>query len=112
MNKNERYVACMPKKPIQTPQQKKTHSYAKDRRNSYGENDKASRKAIPARKAQENRKTRRKAKQNLDLSQSQSEEVADITESSLQHDIERVGGWKKEPDIPLEEFLSRKPSKL
>jgi len=30
-----------------TPQQKKAESYANDRRNTYGENDKASRKAIP-----------------------------------------------------------------
>lgn len=35
------------------PQEKKALSYARDRRNGYGENDKSSRKAIPARKAGE-----------------------------------------------------------
>lgn len=34
-----------------TPQEKKSLSYAKDRRNTYGENSKASRKAIPLSKA-------------------------------------------------------------
>lgn len=42
-------------KPPKTPQDKKALSYAKDRRNTYGENDKSSRKAIPARKAGESR---------------------------------------------------------
>jgi hypothetical protein len=37
------------------PGEKKRLSYAKDCRNSYGENDKASRKLIPLRKAQQNR---------------------------------------------------------
>lgn len=101
----------MPEKIKQSPQQKKANSLAKDRRNTYGENDKASRKAIPARKAQENRKIRRKAKQDLEVMQNADEEIKDVKESSLKHDLERVGGWKKEPDAPLGEALSRNPSK-
>jgi hypothetical protein len=51
--------------PPKSPQEKKALSYAKDRRNAYGENDKASRKAIPLRKAGENRQDRRKTKHDL-----------------------------------------------
>ena len=38
-----------------TPQQKKRESYEKDRRNTYGENAKASCKLIPIRKAGDRR---------------------------------------------------------
>jgi len=41
-----------------SPQEKKTLSLQKDRRNSYGNNDKAARTAIPLRKALENRGNR------------------------------------------------------
>ena len=105
------YISRMPEKNKKSPQQKKTLSLAKDRRNIYGENDKASRKAIPVRKAQENRKVRRKAKQDLGVMQNADEETKDVKESSLRHDLERVGGWKKEPDISLGEILSRNPVK-
>lgn len=43
----------------ETPQEKKRLSLQKDRRNSFGENDKASRKAVPLRKAKVNRSNRR-----------------------------------------------------
>ena len=46
-----------------TPQDKKILSYLKDRRNSYGEHDKGSRKTIPARKAWVNRTYRHAVKQ-------------------------------------------------
>lgn len=91
--------------PPKSPQEKKALSYAKDRRNVYGENDKASRKAIPARKAGESRKVRRKARHSLDVLDLADEAKADIIESSLRHDLERVGGWKKGPDAPLSEFI-------
>jgi hypothetical protein len=55
----------MTKKRFRSPQERKALSYAKDRRNTYGENDKASRKAIPLRKAQESRKDRHKVAQDL-----------------------------------------------
>lgn len=91
-----------------TPQDKKALSYAKDRRNVYGENDKASRKAIPARKAGESRKVRRKARQSLEVMNHAEESAADVVESSLRHDLERVGGWKKDPDAPLSEYIEMK----
>lgn len=90
-----------------SPQEKKALSYARDRRNVYGENDKASRKAIPARKAGENRKSRRKAAQEVNIAVASDEAKLDVMESSLRQDLERVGGWKKAPDEPLGDFLKR-----
>lgn len=49
----------MPLKTRRSPPEKKRLSRAKDRRNDYGENDKAARKAIPLRKRQANRMARR-----------------------------------------------------
>lgn len=95
----------MTEKPPKTPQEKKALSYANDRRNSYGENDKASRKAIPARKAGENRKVRRKTNHSLRVVEQVDEDAAAIMESSLKHDVDRVGGWTKAPDVPLREYM-------
>jgi hypothetical protein len=41
-----------------TPQEKKAHSYAKDRRNTYGQNAKATRRLIPLHKARDIRAAR------------------------------------------------------
>jgi len=90
-----------------SPQQKKALSYAKDRRNAYGANDKAARKAIPARKTGENRKVRRKAGQALMGIERLDEGKADIVESALGHDIERVDGWTKSADMPLGDYIAR-----
>ena len=84
-----------------TPQERKRLSYAKDRRNSYGENDKASRKLIPLRKARENRGNRRKAKQLSGNMNRMDDADADLAQNSLVSDIERVGGWRKGTDTPL-----------
>jgi hypothetical protein len=48
-----------------TPQEKKRLSYQRDGRNTYGENDKASRKAIPLRKRLRARAVRRKTREQL-----------------------------------------------
>ena len=93
--------------PPKSPQEKKALSYAKDRRNDYRENDKASRKAIPLRKARENRQNRRKVAQALSIVPQLDEAAAALIESSALHDINRVGGWKKKADIPLAEFVGR-----
>ena len=95
----------MDEKRPRTPQEKKSLSYANDCRNTYGENDKASRKAIPARKAGESRKIRRKANQALNVVHRLDDESAGVIESSLRQDIERVGGWKKSPDVPHADFM-------
>ena len=98
----------MDERPQKSPQEKKALSYVKDRRNTYGENDKASRKAIPARKAGESRKVRRKARQSVGVLEHADEVTADVLESSLRHDLERVNGWKKSPDTPLAEYIELK----
>ena len=95
----------MSEKQPRSPQDKKALSYANDRRNAYGESDKASRKAVPARKAGENRKVRRKARQAVTVLEQADEAAAEVTESSLRHDLERVGGWKKSPDAPLADYI-------
>ena len=91
----------MTKKKFRSPQERKALSYAKDRRNIYGENDKASRKAIPLRKAQQSRKDRHKVAQELAILPRLDEEAADLIESSARHDVHRLGGWKKAADAAL-----------
>ena len=89
------------RKMFRSPQERKALSYAKDRRNTYGENDKASRKLIPLRKAQESRQDRRKVAQEIALLPNLDEQSADLLESSIRQDVHRVGGWRKSPDQPL-----------
>ncbi|MCR6658047.1 MAG: hypothetical protein NVV72_01415 [Asticcacaulis sp.] len=94
--------------PVQkTPQEKKRLSLLKDRRNNYGENDKASRKWIPLRKAMENRDDRRKVGQALGQVQNLNEEDVDVLESTIRQDINRIANaWTKSPDIPLGEHIA------
>jgi predicted RNase H-like HicB family nuclease len=79
-------------------------SYAKDCRNTYGENDKASRKNIPLRKAKVNRAYRKKVNQVLQkVSGDVDLEKADLLESEARS-IKR-DNWKKSSDMPLGEFV-------
>ena len=98
--------AGMPRKRDRSPQEKKALSYANDRRNAYGENNKAARKLIPLRKAQESRQGRRKVTQGLSVVSRVAGEVADLIESSARHDVHRIGGWKKSPDASLGEVVA------
>lgn len=91
-----------------SPQAKKADSYAKDRRNGYGENSKASRKAIPRRKAMENRNGRRAVQQALSKLPCADDGEAALVESSARHDTNRVGGWRKRPDVTLAEHLAKR----
>lgn len=90
------------------PQAKKADSYAKDRRNRFGENSKASRKAIPRRKAGENRMDRRAVNQAMSHLPRLDDGEAGLIERSAQHDTNRLGGWKKSSDVPLAEYLEQK----
>jgi hypothetical protein len=89
-----------------TPQQKKALSYVRDRRNAYGENDKASRRAIPLGKRKVVRAYRRLTNQEmpknlLDLEPDAADEIdARVTTVRRQ-------AWWKAPDIPLGEFVAR-----
>ena len=89
-----------------TPQEKKALSYAKDCRNTYGENDKASRKNIPLRKAKANRSYRKKVNSVLQttpkITDTESIEVIENVVKSVKKD-----NWKKYPDMPLGEFVER-----
>ncbi len=89
------------------PQEKKALSYAKDCRNTYGENDKASRKIIPLRKAKVNRGYRRKVTQALhEISKEVDIEKAELAESEARN-IKREY-WKKSTDEPLGKVVERK----
>jgi hypothetical protein len=91
----------MPRKRQRSPGEKKALSYAKDRRNCYGENDKASRKAIPLRKAKSHRADRRKSAGALAGYETLDEDVAALTENALIDDLDRIKRWKKSPDRTL-----------
>lgn len=95
----------MTKQP--TPQEKKKLSYKRDRRNCFGESPHAARKSIPLRKALRNRANRRQQEQRLhQLEGVPSLELADEVEAAMQHRASKV--WKKIPDAPLGERISRR----
>jgi hypothetical protein len=90
-----------------TPQEKKALSYAKDRRNAYGANDKASRNSIPKRKAEVNRAYRKNISDALKviagpIDLERADEVEHIARSVKRSD------WKKFPDTPLGEVVEQK----
>ena len=80
-----------------SPQEKKVRSYQRDRRNSYGENDKSSRKNIPRSKARAERSYRSRVKQALRSSGSE----PDVAASKLH----RKGDFKKAADQPLADYV-------
>lgn len=98
-------------KPPRSPQEKKALSLRKDRRNIYGQNDKASRKAIPLRKAQESRRNRHKNNQAIAQLNQDDETRAALVESSARQDVHRTGGWTKGADAPLAEVIERQNEK-
>ena len=97
----------MPKKKRRSPAEKKALSYAKDRRNSYGENDKASRKSIPRSKAKGHRANRRKAARTLDRIETLDQDEAALAENAITTDLDRLKRWKKSPDQPLGDHIKR-----
>ena len=96
----------MPKTP-KPPQEKKRLSYAKDRRNIYRENSKASRKNIPHSKALSIRSERHE--QNIALHAALTAETEEqLVAAELAVHTSEPRYWKKTPDAPLGEFLIRK----
>lgn len=90
-----------------TPQQKKTLSYAKDRRNTYGENSKASRKGIPLSKARDIRAERHE--QDHVLTQAlRVEELDQLDAIENQVRSSKPRQWRKSPDQPLGQVLVRR----
>src|SRR4028119_195110 len=90
-----------------TPQEKKRLSYAKDRRNTYGENDKSSRKNIRRRKRHPNRSNRRNARQSLSAAGGAVDATPlEQVEAALKH--RRPKRWRKRADSPLALVVPRK----
>jgi hypothetical protein len=92
-----------------SPQEKKALSYAKDRRNQYGANDKASRKRIRRRKRDVNRADRhREHKVLADATGGEVDHlVAENAESALAAKrLKRYAvHWRKWRDAPLADFI-------
>lgn len=97
----------MNEKSRRSPQQKKALSLKRDCRNTYGESTKAARKAIPLRKAIENRRIRHESNQALSQTDRLSESELDLVESSARQNVARLGGWRKASDEPLEIVIER-----
>ncbi|AYF77683.1 hypothetical protein D7D52_32065 [Nocardia yunnanensis] len=94
-----------------SPQEKKALSYAKDRRNDFGENDKASRKNIPRTKRILNRTDRHHDRSELAAATGRiAPNVAEQTETALRGKRSKwsTTRWRKHPDIPLGEVVRRK----
>jgi len=96
---------------VKSPREKKRLSYEHDRRNTYGENQKSSRKNIPRSKQRSHQGERRTVRQPLIAAQGVvADEVAD--EAQLQAlrkvRIKRLKGFRKSPDSPLGEIIERR----
>ncbi|MEV6773834.1 hypothetical protein AB0N05_34885 [Nocardia sp. NPDC051030] len=90
-----------------SPQEKKQLSYAKDGRNIYGENDKASRKNLPRKRARVHRANRHKAHEDLlNAIGPVDSEMSDTAEQRLRG--RRPKAFRKMPDMPLGRYLIRK----
>lgn len=91
----------------QTPQEKKRLSYLKDSRNTYGENDKSSRKNIRRNKQIVNRANRRLRRQEIaaaaGLPAPEAAENAEVMATGR-----RPKRWHKQADDPLGAVLLRK----
>jgi len=90
-----------------TPQEKKRLSYAKDRRNRYGEHAKSSRRSIRRKRERAHRANRRGAGQDLRAV------IARVDEELAVHAEQTMLGrrWKvfqKAPDTPLGEVVEDK----
>ncbi|WP_166389316.1 hypothetical protein [Nocardioides ochotonae] len=92
---------------IKNPQDKKRLSLARDRRNVYGENDKASRKNIPRAKSRVNRANRRADTVALEGALGAPGEVLDASvEDAVVGRRRKV--WRKSTDAPLGSVLATK----
>jgi hypothetical protein len=92
-----------------SPQEKKALSYAKDRRNDYGENDKSSRKNIRRNKLAPNRADRHREHQVLSQAAGVdvTPEVAERAETKLlaKRSMWLTKRWRKWRDAPLGEIV-------
>lgn len=95
---------------MKTPQEKKLLSYAKDRRNTYGENSEASRKGIALTKARTIRSERHRQDTLLAAALgTQGEDHLTQVEGQVKGTPPRR--WRKFPDKPLGEVLAGKTTR-
>jgi hypothetical protein len=97
-----------------SPQEKKALSLKRDRRNTFGENSKASRKAIPRRKQLSHRGERRAVNQVLGSLRERAEENDARTADALAKSTivtARHKAFKKTPDTPLSVAIENKLAK-
>jgi hypothetical protein len=91
-----------------SPQEKKALSYAKDRCNDYGENDKSSRKSIRRNKRTPNRADRHRERQVLGAATAPiTAEAAEQAETKLQakKSMWLTKRWRKWRDAPLADIV-------
>ncbi|MET4257826.1 hypothetical protein ABIC09_002768 [Bradyrhizobium sp. S3.12.5] len=96
---------------VKTPREKKQLSYANDRRNTYGENQKSSRKNIPRSKQLSHQDERRAVRQALIAAQGAvADEVADEAQSQAlrRGRMKKLKASRKSPDTPLGEVIERR----
>jgi hypothetical protein len=96
---------------VKTPQEKKRLSYENDRRNTYGENQKSSRKNIPRSKQLSHQAERHTVKQALVGTEGRSaDERSDEAQSQALHKgkMKKLKAFRKWPDTPLGEVLRRR----
>lgn len=92
-------------KQKRTPQDKKRLSYAKDRRNDYGEHAKSSRRSIARFKAQDIRRERHGKNQALQLVVGAATEDQQVAAEVAARTVKRRL-WEKVPDVPLREYIA------
>jgi len=99
---------------IKSPQEKKAQSLKRDRRNTYGENSKASRKLIPRGRQLSHMAERRLISEILGHATGQSDdgraEEADILAKTAIV-VKKHKAFKKTPDSPLGEVIKKKLTK-
>lgn len=89
-----------------TPQEKKRLSYVKDRRNTYGENDKSSRKNLRRKRRLHHRRVRHHAAQTLRAAQGAPDAtVEDAVEQKVRGRQSHGVRMRKWPDRPLGEVV-------
>ncbi|WP_354638938.1 hypothetical protein [Kitasatospora camelliae] len=88
-----------------TPQEKKRLSYLKDRRNAYGENDKASRRNIPRARRARRHALRAAERQALARLTGQGGAADD---AGVPFARRGTGQWRKWPDEPLAAAVARR----
>jgi len=96
---------------LKTPQEKKRQSYEHDRRNTYGENQKSSRKNVPRSKQLSHQDERRSVRQVLIVAQGEfSSELADDAQSQtlVKSRMKKLKGFRKSADSPLGDVVKER----